>query len=158
MVIRHISYKGMAKSAFGQRLKKAFGNATNGVIGNEIGVAENTVGFYVRGRIPDAEILIKISNVTGCNLHWLLTGEGGAFLNEAAFDLEYVIDEHEEWQDVLEEWYRWEGREMPADLDWFRTLSHEEYMEKVYGRDWGFPPFHTLCRCRLSGVIEGIDI
>lgn len=45
-----------------------------------------------------------------------------------------------------------------SNLDWFRTLSHEEYMEKVYGRDWGFPPFHTLCRCRLSGVIEGIDI
>ena len=41
------------KTGFGLRLKEAFGNATNGVIGRKIGVAENTVGFYVRGRIPD---------------------------------------------------------------------------------------------------------
>lgn len=43
------------------------------------------------------------------------------------------------------------------NLDWFRTLSHDDYMNDVFGKDWGFPPFHMLCRCRLEGVIEGID-
>lgn len=62
------------KTGFGSRLKEAFGHATNGVIGRKIGVAENTVGFYVRGRIPDADTLIMIANVTGRSIDWLLTG------------------------------------------------------------------------------------
>lgn len=74
MTVRHFIVKVTAKNAFGTRLKLAFGNATNKVIGEKIGVAENTVGFYVRGRIPDAEILIKIANVTNRSIDWLLTG------------------------------------------------------------------------------------
>lgn len=69
-----------SKSAFGQRLKEAFNDATNGVIGSKLGVSENNVGFYVRGRIPPAETLVRISNVTGCNIHWLLTGNGSKFV------------------------------------------------------------------------------
>lgn len=61
---------------FGSRLKEAFGGAKNGVIGRKIGVSENTVGFYVRGRVPDWEILLRIASVTECSIDWLLTGEG----------------------------------------------------------------------------------
>ncbi len=65
----------MAKvSEFGRRLKTAFNNATNGVIARQLGVAETTVGFYVRGRIPDAEKLIEIANLTNRSIDWLLTG------------------------------------------------------------------------------------
>jgi len=75
VTVRHLIVKVTAKNAFGTRLKQAFGNATNKIIGEKIGVAENTVGFYVRGRIPDAEILIKIANVTNRSIDWLLTGD-----------------------------------------------------------------------------------
>lgn len=56
----------------------------------------------------------------------------------------------------------YEGKSIIVDackrnLDWFRSLSQEQYLNEVFGKDWGFPPFHTLCRCRLEGVIEGVD-
>jgi transcriptional regulator with XRE-family HTH domain len=63
-------------STFGERLRKAFDNASNAEIARKIGVSEPAVGNYVKGRIPDAEKLLQISNLTNCNLHWLLTGEG----------------------------------------------------------------------------------
>lgn len=60
---------------FGKRLKTAFDGATNKEIAQRIGEKEGTVGFYVRGRIPSADILIKISKATQCSIDWLLTGE-----------------------------------------------------------------------------------
>lgn len=143
------------KSEFGQRLKEAFGNATNGVIGKKIGVAENTVGFYVRGRIPDADVLVKIADVTGCSIDWLLTGKEAATKEQIIevpridplinrdtfadlvreivreeiraerasrpqelgtvdeFDIAKSVERHDNPLPVLEEWYRFEGREMP---------------------------------------------
>jgi transcriptional regulator with XRE-family HTH domain len=63
-------------STFGERLRKAFNDASNAEIARKIGVSEPAVGNYIKGRIPDADRLIEISNLTGCSLHWLLTGEG----------------------------------------------------------------------------------
>lgn len=65
----------MAKSSFGSRLKTAFNNAINADIAHKLSVSEAAVSNYVRGRIPDAEKLIEISNLTKCSIHWLLTGE-----------------------------------------------------------------------------------
>ena len=33
------------------------------------------------GAIPTAEYLVKIQEVTGCDLNWLLTGQGEPYLN-----------------------------------------------------------------------------
>lgn len=63
------------KHDFGVRLKEAFNRATNASIAEMLGVAEVTVGFYVRERIPDAETLVKISNITNRSVDWLLTGK-----------------------------------------------------------------------------------
>jgi transcriptional regulator with XRE-family HTH domain len=82
-----------SKSDFGMRLKAAFQNATNKTIGNKIGVEEGTVGFYVRGRIPDAEILRRISNATGCSIHWLLTGEGPTSIETPKLDFNQALRE-----------------------------------------------------------------
>lgn len=70
------------KSEFGYRLKELFDHAKNGFIAAKLGVAENTVGFYIRGRIPDADMLMTISNVTRCNIHWLLTGKGEKYFRD----------------------------------------------------------------------------
>lgn len=61
---------------FGKRLKSVFGNATNAEIARKIDSTEASVGFYTRGRVPDLDKLKKIAELTNCNLHWLLTGEG----------------------------------------------------------------------------------
>jgi cellulose biosynthesis protein BcsQ len=61
---------------FGARFKEVFGNIKNKEIASRLGVSRPAVTAYAQGRIPSAEKLIEISELTGCNLHWLLTGEG----------------------------------------------------------------------------------
>lgn len=67
--------------SFGERLKTAFRGAKNIQIAHELGVSESAVSNYVGGRVPDADMLGKITRSTNCNLHWLLTGEGDPFLD-----------------------------------------------------------------------------
>ncbi len=102
---------------FGERLKIAFSNAKNAEIARKIGVSEAAIKNYIDGRVPDADKLVKITSLTNCNLHWLLTGQGVKFLNdERIFDLEYSIDKHDNWHDVMNDWFSFEGREMPDTL------------------------------------------
>lgn len=63
------------QNAFGRRLKQIFHYATNKEIADKIGVSPPAVQNYATGRVPPAETLIKIAEVTNCDLHWLLTGE-----------------------------------------------------------------------------------
>lgn len=67
--------------SFGERLKTAFRGAKNIQIARELGVSESAVSNYVGGRVPDVDLLGKITKSTNCNLHWLLTGEGDPFLD-----------------------------------------------------------------------------
>lgn len=107
----------MAKSDFGKRLKEVFGNATNQQIADKIGVTAPAVQNYVNGRVPDADKLFTISAVTNCNLHWLITGQGAKYLPEVKdFDIEYAIENHDDWVDVVKEWYEFEGQEMPETM------------------------------------------
>lgn len=130
---------------FGRRLKEAFDNEPNGRIAAKLGVAENTVGFYVRGRVPDAEMLIRISNATGRSVDWLLTGRERAprevvverlvtdpIINREElkrlvreivreemsppFDLDAAIASGKGDAEIIEEWYRAEGQEPPQDF------------------------------------------
>lgn len=66
----------MEKTSFGQRLRLAFGNAKYAQIAEKMGVSEATIKVYMAGRVPDADKLAKIAELTNCNLHWLLTGQG----------------------------------------------------------------------------------
>ena len=42
-------------------------------------------------------------------------------------------------------------------VKWFQKLSTAEYARRVFGKDFGFPPFDIDCRCRMEGLIEGTD-
>jgi repressor LexA len=66
---------------FGTRLREAFGHAKNVEIARKLGVSESGVKNYLEGRIPSADMLVSISNLTNCAVDWLLTGEGPRFLN-----------------------------------------------------------------------------
>jgi transcriptional regulator with XRE-family HTH domain len=104
-------------STFGERLKIAFHNAKNAEIARKLGVSESAVKNYMDGRVPDSDKLIKITSLTNCNLHWLITGQGVKFLDEGqAFDLEYSIEKHDSWRGVMEDWFAFDGREMPDTM------------------------------------------
>jgi chromosome partitioning protein len=61
---------------FGYRLKEAFGGAQNKEIAHRLGLSNSAITTYMSGRIPPPETLVKISRLTGCSIHWLITGEG----------------------------------------------------------------------------------
>ncbi len=64
------------KLNFGQRLREAFKGASQTEIARQLGVSNSAVTNYVEGRVPPAEKLIKIADLTGYSIHWLITGDG----------------------------------------------------------------------------------
>ena len=81
----------MARTDFGKRLKLAFGNASNQEIARKLGLSAPAIQNYVSGRVPDGDKLLQIAEVTKCDLHWLLTGEGEREFGQRAVDLNEAI-------------------------------------------------------------------
>lgn len=65
-----------SKDSFSARFKEAFGDARNKDIAEQLGVSKATITLYTSGRLPPSDMLLKVAQLTNCNLHWLLTGYG----------------------------------------------------------------------------------
>ena len=97
---------------------EAFGTNDKNIIAEKLGFSSvQAVYKIVRGeRELDFEKLQKFRDYTNCSIDWLLTGEGPMTLHGGPreFDLERSIERHgDEWLDVMEDWYKFEGSEMP---------------------------------------------
>ena len=69
----------LSSESFGEfpvRFRAAFHNAKMAEIARQLGITGPAVKNYLIGRIPPAETLLQVQKLTGCSLHWLLTGEG----------------------------------------------------------------------------------
>ncbi|MBK6724806.1 MAG: helix-turn-helix domain-containing protein [Acidobacteria bacterium] len=122
--------------------------------------------YYKEGRLPAPDVLIKIANVTGVSLNWLLLGRGEMFAGELPpldlgrllegkigeivdrrlaaisipvdelgaidtlpeFDVESAVRRYHDPQTVLNEWFTYEGRNIPHDYG------------VVFFRGWGHSP------------------
>jgi SOS-response transcriptional repressor LexA len=62
-------------AGFGERFLKAFGDIKQVEIANLLKVKPSAITNYTKDRIPKADILLKVWELTKCDLHWLLTGE-----------------------------------------------------------------------------------
>ncbi len=62
---------------FGKRLKKAMDDAklTNIEITNGLNLNKNAIGNYKNGQIPNAAIIVELSNFLGISIDYLLTGK-----------------------------------------------------------------------------------
>jgi len=62
---------------FEERLKAAFGTNSVQEIADRLELSYQAVDHYIKGRrkLSD-DLLIRISNLTNCSIHWLLTGVG----------------------------------------------------------------------------------
>jgi SOS-response transcriptional repressor LexA/transcriptional regulator with XRE-family HTH domain len=69
-------------SSFGGRLREAFVGVSNKEIAERLGVSKSAVTNYVEGRIPSADMLAKISELTSYSIHWLITGEGSKLVSQ----------------------------------------------------------------------------
>lgn len=65
----------ISKKAVGKRIKKIRGRMSLSDFGKKIGVAHTTVKRYEQGMLPSPEKLLKIIEISGNNIHWLLTGK-----------------------------------------------------------------------------------
>jgi len=44
---------------------------------NKLGLSPSTYDYYERSRVPPADVLLQIADLTGADLRWLLTGQAG---------------------------------------------------------------------------------
>lgn len=58
-----------------QQLDGARGRAA---FAGKLGLAPSTYSYYEAGRTPPADVLVRIADLTGADLRWLLTGEASA--------------------------------------------------------------------------------
>ncbi|QQS33516.1 MAG: hypothetical protein IPM50_02730 [Acidobacteriota bacterium] len=106
------------KNSIGERLLQAFGTNDKEFIAKTLGFS-SVQGVYkvLNGsRELDYAKLAKYRDYTKCSIDWLLTGEGEMSTGPKVFDLEYSINKHDNWLDVLNEWYEFEGEEMPETM------------------------------------------
>lgn len=69
---------------FARRLRAVTGNLTQVEIASLVGVTQQDVSRYLRGRIPKAENLLKLADTFGVSVSWLLTGRKPAAPTETA--------------------------------------------------------------------------
>ena len=99
-------------SVFVQRFIELFGTDEPAEIRRKLQIDYSSAKNYLAGRKPNAEVLEKIVEVTDVSLNWLLMGQGPKYLREE-FDLDRSVEVHDDWLNVIRDWYVFEGREMP---------------------------------------------
>jgi len=65
------------RAHIGNRIKQVRGNATQERFAKRIGVKQNYVCRYEKGRVPSPELLLKIAQFGNVTVDWLLTGKHG---------------------------------------------------------------------------------
>jgi transcriptional regulator with XRE-family HTH domain len=73
-----------SRSDFQGRLKDACESEEPAEIARKLGIPYQTVKNYLGGRLPAADVLIRISDTTNVSIHWLLTGVGPKQVDDLA--------------------------------------------------------------------------
>src|SRR5881392_1764470 len=66
---------------FGKRFAEACGTNEAASIQRSLNIPYQSAKNYLNGRLPQAQVLIRISNETGYSIDWLLTGRGKKFID-----------------------------------------------------------------------------
>lgn len=103
----------ITNSLFISRLVELLGTNKPAEIGRKLEIDYQSAKNYLSGRKPNAEVLERIVEKTDVSLNWLLLGHGPKYIKDEAFDLERSIERHDDWTDVLRDWYDFEGNIMP---------------------------------------------
>lgn len=71
------------KNDFVHRLTEVCGSAQPAEIARLLNVSYQAAKNYLDGRLPDSHVLLTISERTPYSIHWLLTGQGEKFVENA---------------------------------------------------------------------------
>ncbi|MHC4717723.1 MAG: S24 family peptidase, partial [Planctomycetota bacterium] len=93
----------------------------------ELGISASTYNYYETGRVPPADLLVKIADIAGVDLRWLLTGEESVPTvpadHPALRRVAAVLAEHPAaagpllaFVDILAKTMAWPRKEAPAEV------------------------------------------
>ena len=100
------------KKEIGKRLKliRELKGLSQTELGNSLGIMYQHVSKYERGEsVPTWENLIKLIELYGVNINWLLTGRGKMFLSKMGYEeieektILKIKDEDSEIEEIIEE-------------------------------------------------------
>lgn len=124
-------------ATFEERLVAAFDGANLKSIAEKMDVNYHTLRNWAKETrdIPPSE-LKKIARMTPVSLNWLLLEEGPRTIRQLGFDLDYSVTRNEDWQEILEEWYDFEGRVMPdfggvAFMGGWESFTHKQRVAAI---------------------------
>lgn len=80
------------------RFIEAMGTKEPAEVQRKLGVSYQAAKNYLHGRMPAADVLVKIAAETDISLHWLLTGEGNKYISLAEM-VAFTSDDESEDQD-----------------------------------------------------------
>ena len=63
-------------SSFAARLRQVIGNEAVYAFGRRAGISDTALRSYLKGSVPGIDKAVKIAQVGGVSLSWLITGEG----------------------------------------------------------------------------------
>lgn len=105
----------MENEDFVRRLEKAFDHQSMADVARRLGIPHATVRNYYNGRLPAADVLIKIARESGVSLNWLLLGSGEMYIGETRrVDIGKFIEN--KISDLIDEKLSATGRETIRDL------------------------------------------
>ncbi|NTF17230.1 hypothetical protein G6L37_02140 [Agrobacterium rubi] len=64
------------EEARGKRLKSALGERSNAWLAKQVGVVASTVHGYVHGKVPPADVTLRICDTLDIDIRWYISGEG----------------------------------------------------------------------------------
>ncbi|HQU85254.1 MAG TPA: helix-turn-helix domain-containing protein [Pyrinomonadaceae bacterium] len=68
------------KNSYVERLVEICGTKQPMEMAQILDISYQAARNYLRGRLPETEVLLKIAEKTSYSVHWLLTGEGEKFI------------------------------------------------------------------------------
>jgi phage repressor protein C with HTH and peptisase S24 domain len=77
-------------SSFADRLRQVIGDEAIYAFGRRAGISDTALRSYLKGSVPGIDKAVKIAQVGGVSLSWLITGEGSPRLEAGDAKTEYV--------------------------------------------------------------------
>jgi transcriptional regulator with XRE-family HTH domain len=110
------------EKGFSDRLIEVFGTDKPAEIQRKTGIPYHTVRNYLKGRLPEADVLLIIAAVTNVSIHWLLTGEGPKIIKR--------VDFKNLWSRIVKAWEKAvsEDRSLKADLEFAKGHSERNFL------------------------------
>lgn len=79
-----VKHSDLKKQEFVGRLVEICETSQPSVLADKLQISYQAARNYLKGRLPETNVLLLIARQTQCSIHWLLTGEGEKFAGKSS--------------------------------------------------------------------------